>query len=545
MTVSVKGVRRKTSKVLCTLWIVVMAVSLTALPQGGVALAQNADTQNSLPLSPIEKAEKDGTALRMSLKDLTKLALQNNLDIAISDTNEELYNQKVIQAYGPYDPALNIGLGYNSSKRPNTNIATAAAGGASVTNNALWNFQFTQNIPTGGGITASWNTNRNDSNQGFYLFSPQYNANLSVQFTQPLRRNFRIDQYRSTIKLANLDIKTNDSQFKQKVTDTIATIQGQYWDLVGAIRDYEIKRQSVELAQITLRDNKKKVEIGTLAPIGITEAQADMASRQVDLITAEETIYSAENALRALISNDRNGEIWKQTIVPIETPDFQEYKVDLQLAIDTALQTRPELEQIDIKTNQYDINYALNKNLKKWQFDLVGGFGSVGIVGPPDAMFSAYRSLFADGYLNWSVQFNLQIPLKNRTVDSQLAQIKVQKRQNLMTRKMTEQQIQVDVRNAVQHIETSKQQVQTARIARQLAKEQLDGEEKRFQAGLSQNFLVLDRQRALASAEGVELQSLITYKKALIAVQKSMYTLLESNDFAIAKTSSGNVPNLK
>jgi outer membrane protein len=525
-----------------------------------------------LPLSPIEIAEKDGNALRLSLKDLTKLALQNNLDIAISDTNEELYQQKVFQAYGPYDPAVTAGLGVQSRKSANTNLSNRAANNYNKTDYAYWNFGFTQNLPTGGGIQATYNTSRQDTNQIFALFTPQYNASASVQFTQPLRRNFRTDQIRSNIKLVNLDLKTNDSQFKQKVVDTISRIQGLYWDLVGTIRDYEIKRESVKLAQITLQNNRKKVEIGTLAPIGITEAQADMASREVDLIASEEKINNVENNLRALISSDRNAEIWRQVVVPTETPEFKEYKVSLDNAIDTALQNRPELEQLAIKMQMADITYNLDSNQKKWQFDLVGGFGAMGVSGPQAMIdpstgasitcpgdsrciptnlvggaFNSYRTLFTGGFTNWTVGFNVQIPLKNRSLEAQLAQIKIQKRQLLMNRKSVEQQIQVDIRNAVQKIETNRKQVETARVARELAREQLEGEEKRFQAGLSENFRVLDRQRGLSSAQGVELQALITYRKSIIDLQKAMYTLLESNDFEIAKSSSDNVnvPALK
>jgi len=566
-------------RVLTVLGVLSLIFTISNLPSPGVlaqqatsaqqaaATQQAADAQMApLPLSPVEKAQKDGTALPLSLKDITKLALQNNLNIAIQDTNEQIYQQKIIQAYGPYDPTITVGLGVRSTKSPNTRQDTkSTAGNFNKTDFANWNSSITQNFKTGGGISASYNSSRNDNNQLFSLFTPQYNSSLSLNFTQPLRRDFRIDQYRGTIKLANLDIKINDSKFKQSVAQTISTIQGQYWDLVGAIRNYEIKREAVKLAQITLRDNKKKVEIGTAAPITVTEALATMAQRQVDLISAEETIYNAENGLRALISNDRNAEIWHKVIIPTETPDFKEYKVDLDVAIDTALKNRPELEQVDLSLQEYDISQRMSENMQKWRFDLTGSFGTNGVAGPQSyttdpltgqqkilidpnlvgGIGNANKLLFSGGYINWAVGFNIQIPLRNRTVDAQLAQIKIQKRQQLMTRKNTEQQIQVDIRNAVQRIETNRQQVETAKLSRQLTQEQLDGEEKRFQAGLSQNFLVLSRQNDLTAAQGVELQALIAYKKSIITLQQSMYTLLEANDFEIAKTSSDNVPNLK
>jgi outer membrane protein len=553
--------------ILCLVLAVSGLPSSVASAQQATAVQETATAQQDsqlapLSLSPIEKAEKDGTALPLSLKDLTKLALQNNLDIAISDTNEELYQQRIIQAYGPYDPVLTASLGARSNKSANTNLSTASTQGSyNQTDFLNWNFGFSQAVKTGGTLTANWNSSRSSNNQAFSLFSPQFNAGLSASFTQPLWRNFRLDQTRGNIMLVNLDLQVNDSKFKQKVVETIANIQGQYWDLVAAIRDYDIKRESVKLAQITLRDNRKKVEIGTLAPIGVTEAKATMAQREVDLISSEEKILNVENGLRALISNDRNAEIWHKVVVPTETPEFKEYTIDLTTAIDTALRNRPELEQIDINLRQSDINLSMSENMRKWQFDLVGSFGSTGVAGPQSfkgdppvqtippelvgGIGTAYQTLFTGGFTNWQVAVQVQIPLKNRNVEAQLAQYKIAKRQQLMQRKGTELTVQVDIRNAVQKLETSRKQVETAKVARQLAAEQLDGEEKRFQAGLSENFRVLDRQSGLSQAQFVELQSLINYRKSIIALQRAMYTLLEENDFEIAKSSSEKVPSLK
>ncbi len=546
--------------------ILCLSTCVAAGPQT-ITGPQEAATQQApsdlppLPQSPIEIAEKNGTALRMTLTDLTKLALQNNLDIAISDTNEELYEQRIRQAYGPYDPILTWTPGIQSRRNPNTRRDNASTGGDpyNQTKQLTWNLRYEQSVPTGGTFTAQLNSNRSDTNQAFALFNPQYGTSWLAQFTQPLLRNRRIDQNRGTIKLANLDLRLNDSQFKQKVMDTVARIQGFYWDLIGAMRDYEIRRESVRLAQISLDNNRKKVDIGTLAPIAITEAQAELASREVDLIVAEERINTVENSLRNLISNDRNAEIWRQTIVPTETPEFKEYKVELQQAIDTALGNRPELEQLSLRMEQNDISYSMSNDRKKWQLDLVGQFGTVGAAGPqsfsngipqvPDALvggpFHAYRVMVTEGFYNWFVGVTIQIPFRNRAMEAQMAQYKVQKRQMMMNQRVAEQQIQTEIRNAVQTIETNRKRVDTARVARELAKEQLEGEEKRFQAGLSENFRVLDRQRGLSQAQGVELQALIAYKKSIIELQKSMYTLLESNDFEIAKTSSDNVAPLK
>jgi outer membrane protein TolC len=511
---------------------------------------------NDIPMSPTERAEKDGTALHMSLKELTQLALHNNLDIAISDTNEEIYKYKIIQAYGPYDPAISLTLGARSTTQPNTNLTNASSRGSS--NNTkldTWNLQFTKNLPTGGGIVASLNSNRSDTNQQFALFSPQYNASTSFQLTQPLLRNRQIDQIRGTIRIANLDLKINDSQFRQSITNTIATIQGSYWDLVSAIRNYDIQRESVKLAQITVDQNREKVRIGVLAPIEITVAQADLASRMVDLVTAQQNIKVSENNLRATVSSDRKSDIWRMMIVPTDSPELTEFKVDLESAIETALKNRPELEQYNLQLQENQINNQVDRNLKKWQVDAVGAFGTVGVSGPqtlsltgqplidPSMVGSAgtaYKTLFTKGFTNWFIGFNIQIPLKNRSLEGQIGQLDVQKKQLLMNRKSEEQKISVQIRNAFEDLESNKQKVDAAKVARQLAEIQLDAENKRFKAGATQNFILLQRQRDLSAAEGAELQALVAYKKSIIALEQNMYTLLESSDFEIVGSGTKN-----
>lgn len=525
-----------------------------------------------LPLSPIEKAQKDGTALPISLKELTKMALQNNLDIAIQDTNEQLSQQKIFQAFGDYDPKLTGQLSLQKEKSASTSSYQFSTEKFNIRETASWNFTFQQAVKTGGTFQVQWNSGRNYNNNTSTLFNPSYSARALVQFSQPLLRNFKIDSTRKNIKMVNLDLKTSDSQFKQKVTDIIANIQSKYWDLVSAIKDYDIKRDSVRLAQITLRDNKKKVQVGTLAPIEVTQAEFSLAQRELSLLTSEQQILSQENSLRQLVSNDRNAEIWTKVIVPTDSPEFSEYKIDLTTAIETALKNRPELEQLDIRLQQSDLDLMMTRNNKKWQLNLTGQFGSNGTAGPKGyvkdtfgnllldssgnpipasrpalwgGLGTAYKTVFTEGYTNWQVAIQLEIPLRTRSLDAQLAQQEITKRQQLMNRRNQEQQIQVEIRNAVQQLLTNRQQVATAEVQKRLAQEQLDGEVKRFEAGLSENFRVLDQQNNLASAENSYLVNLINYKKSIIALQKAMYTLLESSEFEIAKGTSNNVPNLK
>jgi outer membrane protein TolC len=549
--------------IVCMVLMLITVPSTVVLAQQASAKAETSETSlppiPPQPLSPTEKAEKDGNALRMSLRELTKMALQNNLEIAIQDANEELRKQDIIQVFGQYDPSITSSIGFQSSKDPNTNVATRSASGSfSKTDMINWDVSFNQNVKTGGNFVARYNSSRRDSDQGFFLFNPIYSTGMTFNFTQPLLRNFRIDQTRGQIKIANLDLKTNDSQFKQKVVNTIADIQGRYWDLVGAIRNYEIKRESVKLAQISLRDNMRKVEVGTLASINVVESQATLAQKEGELVQAEQMVYEAENTLLTLVCNDKKADLWSKIIIPTETPEFREYKVDLNLAIEEALKNRPELEQAGIDLQKNEINQKIRQDARKWKVDLTTSFGTKGTAGPqvlgrdlitgqltemtpPDIVGgygNGHKMLFTGGFTNWSVGFDLQVPLRNRSDDAQLAKLKIENRQQLMKRMNTEQQIQAEIRNAVRKIEADAMQVVAYGASVKSAKEQYIGEQKRFEGGLSQNYLVLDYQNKFSEAQYRELQVLINHKKSIISLKKAMYTLLESNDFAIVKTAN-------
>ncbi len=566
------------------LGIIALVLAFTSGPSPAIAQQADASSQKAaaasddaefdLPLSPVEKAEKNGTALKMSLKDLTKMALQNNLDIAIQDTNEQAIQFRILAAQATYDPTLSGSMSWGKSKSFNTSYTEQSATDTMISENASWNLNFSQKLKFyGSNYSVRWNGGRRDTNATNQKFSPSYSSGLNFSFTQPLLKNFRMDDARKNIKVVNLNAKTTDSQFKQQVSNIIADIQNQYWNLVSAIKDYEIKRNSVRLGMITLRDNKKRVDVGTLAPIGVTESEYDLANRQLQLITSEERILQQENALRNLISTNRNSDIWSKVIVPIDTVDFQEYKVDLETAIATALKNRPEMEQSDISLQISELDQMSTRNSKKWGLDATFSYGLSGQAGPqsyrrnfitgqydldsqgnriPESkpeliggFFTSIKTMINQNVNNWTMQLQLSIPLWTKSQDAQLAQQMISQRQTLLQRRKQEQSIQVEIRNAVQKLSTNRAQLETAKKGRELSEAQLDGEKKRFDAGLSENYKVLQRQNEVASAEKTYLDNLITYKQSVIALQKSMYILLEDNQLEMAKGASTKVPDLK
>jgi outer membrane protein TolC len=553
------------------LLIFTITLILTSAPQWGAFAQDQQQTQQAqqapaqptqtaqqvqqiqlVPVSlegPVQRADKAGTAVKMSLRDVIKLALQNNLSIAIADTNEDVKQQALIGSHGVFDPTFSANLSTSSSNSVNNQITNQSTTGfINTSKSSSWNASVSQPLQWyGGSLTLNWNTTRTDSNQVNDLFSPQYRTTGSLQFRQPLLRNLRIDQNRNAIKVANLNLKIIDSQFRNTLTSTIASIESAYWNLVSAIAGYDISVSSVKLAREQVAMNQKKVDVGTMAPIDVTSSLSTQAQREVSVIRGEDSVLQAENRLKNMISKDRSAEIWGQTIVPTDKPDFVEYKAELNTAITTALKNSPTLEQDDLNVQNTDFSYKLQQNSKKWQVDLSATIGSGGLAGPqsyvnglprnnPDnigGLFTSYSTLFTQDTYNWNFGFQISIPLRSRSIDSQLATTRIQRQQQLMTRVQDEQTIIVSIRNYVQALETAKKQIETAHVGTQVAEAVLAAEQKRLEAGLSQNFQVLQDQDQLTSAQNNELTALISYKTAVINLQQAMYTLLDENNINV------------
>ncbi len=523
-----------------------------------------------VPESYVARTKKAGAVLELSMKDAIRLALTNNLDIAIQDFNEDLNRQRIIQTKGYYDPRLTFQIGYNTSSRPTTNVIDAGQG-IDVTNQNGFGFntRINQNVPGGGRGTLQFNNNRAGSNNTLAFINPSFSSGFSLDFTQPLWRGFRRTDTDRQLKITNLDIKISDTQFQDKVSSIVQNVQNQYWTLVFAIENHETRRQSMELAIVQHKNNQKRVEIGVMAPIEITKSRAAVASREQDMIQSEVQIIEAENGLKRMLAPDPKATIWGLSVLPTDQPQDKEVGITLDAAVNRALERRPELEQIRLQMQENEVDRKYYKNYGKPQFNLQASMASNGLAGKvfeqtfqdlngdgipesrvfvpvPNAPFygsfaKSIPNAFKFDYMNYGIYLQVEMPLwGDRTNDAALAQVGINERRLNSQMKNTQQLVIVDVRNAFQGMQTQKKALEAARVSRQLAEEQLSGENKRFEAGLSTNFEVLQYQNDLADARVRELQALINVEKAVTALQRSMYTIIDDQDIGLAKGQNGN-----
>lgn len=536
------------------------------------ALAQEAAPDRRVGVDPAKRA-------MLTLRDAMLMALENNRDIEVERLNVQLTEFDLRASQGFYDPALIASFFYD---RRNVPVANPLAGGSNaglLTDNVTGSATISQRIQQQGGLLqATYANDRATTQNVFNILNPQFTSTLNLSYTQPLWKNRETDAGRRQIKLAKKRLDLSDSQFRQRAIEIIAQVQRAYWDLVFARRDREIKRESVDLARTQLAHNERLVEAGALAPADIISARVELERRNDEAAAAIDAIQRAENALKALLLQPSNNEMWQSELVPVEEPRIETAStLPLDDAIRLALQNRPELEQFRLRGELNKIDEGFYRNQSKPQIDFVVNYGTIGLAGNPRTEANFFQvsnavltqrvndlsrlaglpplpdsgfnftlpqfllggsgqslwNMFKNDFRTWKVGLNFNLPLRNRTALAQLGRSVAEGKQLDIQRQRQVQTVEVEVRNALQGVETARTRVEAARNSRLNAELQYQSEQRKFDAGQSTSFFVLDRQNALSASRGRELRALTDYTKAVAELQRVMSTTLTSNNVQV------------
>ena len=490
------------------------------------AAAAAPPAQQSAPLAV------PGSELQVSVDEAVKMALENNLGIRAERLSPQLQALAIAQTRANYAPLLFTNATKNSNSNPPQNFL---AGNDFVTNAGFRsNAGVAQSLKWGGGTyQASLDGSRNTTSDPTDPFNPRLSSNFSFNFTQPLLRNFTIDQTRQQLLLGQKQQEIVDLQLTQQLTQTSRAVRSAYFDLVGAIGQLKVAQGSLDLAKESLKNNQKRLEVGTIPPIDVVEAQAEVSRNEEAVIINEAQVKSLEDVLRTLVMNPNQPDFWTTHLVPSEQPVLTPTTVDVEAAIRNALDKRTDLAQARRQMDQTDITMRFARNQKLPTVNAVVNYGLAGVAGtrtlydtsggfPVPNGFAqrsfgdALRDIFGNEFKTWSLQLQVSYPLGTSAADAGLAQARVQREQEVTALRALELQVTAQVRDAARQVDTSLKRVESTRNAREFSDQRYNAEQKRISVGLSTTFQLFQAQRDLASAQLAELNSVIAYNRALV-----------------------------
>jgi outer membrane protein len=499
---------------------------------GGATLSLAVQTAaQNIPLQPGE------TVRRISIDDAVKLAMEQNLGIKIQRFDPQIQDTGVSLSRSLWAPSFSTSVSRQSQTQAST---SSLSGGATQIDNGTFatGVGLVQTLPWGGNYAANWNSSRFTTTNLFSSFSPQLSSNLNLQYTQPLLRNFQIDTIRQQVAVSKKVRDLSDIQLDSIVTQTLRNVRNAYWDLAYSINNLKAQQESLALSRQSLKDNQKRVEIGTMAPIDIVQAQAEVATNESGVIVAEAAIKQAQDNLRALILDPATPEFWNVAFEPSDAASFDERAIDLDGAVRNAMDKRSDIRGAKNALEQSEINIKYYGNQIKPDVNANIGYNPIGVGGSQlsavdlaavaagsapnrtivsDRGFgSVLGDVFQSQFPTWTFGITVGYPLGANTAHANLARVKLEYDQAQAQLKNMQMQVVTQVRGAARNVRTNQQRVQSARASRELQEKKLEAEEKKLAAGMSSPFFVVQAQRDLSLARTVEIQAISDYNKSLV-----------------------------
>ncbi len=484
-----------------------------------------------LGTAAVASGQTSPAPLRLTVDDAVRMALDQNVDLKVDRLDPQISDTRVAAAAGAFKPTLNTSvLSNNQLAAPSSFLTPTATRTDVVTSNA----GFAQRLRWfGTSYNVSWSTSHTNTNSFLTSYNPLLQSGLGVNVSQPLLRDFKIDFARQQLTTSRTNRDIADTRLRESLVHTTAAVKVAYWNLVAARANVDARRSALELSEELTRVNKAKVDVGTLPPLDLLSAQAEVASNQEQLIIAETAIKQAADRLRLLIFDMNQRDNWNIPIEPIDSPPQATTAVDVDAAVTTALQQRADLirAQREIDNSDTAVKYAGNQRMPDVRLNAsyqasglggtqvlrAGGFPGT-IVGPgANTDFgSVVNQLFSHDYPTWAVGLSVSYPIGDSTDQANYARARLERSQAAERLKSSEAKAIQQVRDAAWKIEMNAKRIETTQVARDLAEQRLDTERKRFDVGMSTSFLVIQAQRDLAQARTNELSAVLAYDLSLV-----------------------------
>jgi outer membrane protein TolC len=455
-----------------------------------------------------------------------------------------------------------------------TPLSSSLVAGQNVllTNSNAQNFSVTEGFLTGTNVQWTFNNSGAYQNSINNTFNPFRQGNMSIAVSQNLLQGFGLAVNNRNIRIAKNDLKVADLTFRQQVIETVSAIIGLYWDLVSYSENVKNKKEALAVAQKLYDDNKKQVEIGSLAPIEIVRAEAEVANNQQALTVAETQVLQQETILKNVLSKSgvANPLLAETHIIPtdrIPFPDIEPVQ-PIQDLVAKAMANRPELESAEIQIQNSRIGLTGLKSALLPTLSVYAIANDNGLAGQPNTVgmspslppsiaqllpgssASPYfvggtgtvlSQIFSRNFPDYGAGFSLSFPLRNRSAQADMIQTELNLRQQEISQRKQINQVRVDVQNAMIGVQQARAGYVAANKARVYSDEVLDAEQKKYELGASTIFLVVSAQRDLAQARWNEVVALSQYARAKVTLDQVAGQTLDRYDISIAEALRGQI----
>ncbi len=464
----------------------------------------------------------------VTLDECLHLALRNNLSVQIERRGPAVARLTLEGARGAYDPSLVLSNKVSYFDNPGRiDSFTGFTSGASQNWTESYGPGLKGLLPWGTTYDLSANFYRDSGTS--YASGFQYRDSLSFTLIQPLMKNGAVDSSRYTLQLAKKDLKLSELAFLSKVHQVVAAVQMAYYELAYSHENIRVQQKSLELAEQFLAESRKKVEVGVLAPLDEKLAESQAATRKAELIAAQRDLEAKDNALKNLLTADfavLAAARMKPADALVAVPEL----LDSQPSWERGLAKRPELLQARLDVERQDLSLRYFKNQRLPQLDLVGTYGHSGLGGN---FSNSFEDITHGRHPFYSYALVFTYPLGNRVAKANHEAIKVVKEKSLLQLKKLEQDVLVEIDDAVKLARSDFERVDATRKARQFSEVALEAEQKKLEVGKSTSFVVLQLQRDLTTARSAEMRSVADYHKALARLALSEGTVLERNKLSV------------
>jgi outer membrane protein TolC len=451
-----------------------------------------------------------------------------------------------VGASGNFDPTLTVNFSFDRVTSPlNTNVVSGIYN--VVGQNAAFTASYAQMFAPGTSYSLTLNGQRQSSTQQNLLYNPASVTRFALGVNQPLLNGFGRENNQRYIIVSRNNTKVAEDVFRLQVITTVVAVENAYWDLAALQKTVQVAEQALSVSEQLYKDNQVRLDVGTMSPLDVTSAEAEVAGRVRDLTVARTNVQLQEATLKNMLVKSVTPQVDAARIVirdPMPEPSQADIP-DLQLALANALETRPELRQAEINLRNQQVSVNFTEDALKPGFAVFGFYAGAGLQGTTAAASSGMKDAFGQSfnasYPEYAGGFSLNIPLRNRSAQADNLRSQLEKNQLLISRQRSRNTISMEVRKAIIGLVQGKAQVEAARKATTLAREMWEGEKSKLEAGASTSYQVILRERDFTTAQNAEVAAMITYAKALVEMDRSRGITLERNGIGYSDALSGKI----